>query len=120
MRRPRRPSLRRPIRPLRRRSRKPLVAAALIAGCAGGAPPPPTNVAPAPPRGVLVVSEPGPTGARLVAIDERGDRQLELVAPAAQPVRDTNAAVSPDGAWLVFASSRGRPLDETSLWIAPV
>jgi Tol biopolymer transport system component len=28
--------------------------------------------------------------------------------------------VSPDGAWLVFASSRERALDETSLWIAPL
>jgi Tol biopolymer transport system component len=26
--------------------------------------------------------------------------------------------VSPDGQWLVFASSRDRPLDQTSLWIA--
>jgi Tol biopolymer transport system component len=28
--------------------------------------------------------------------------------------------VSPDGRWIVFASTRGRALDETSLWIAPV
>ena len=53
-----------------------------------------------------------------MAIDERGDRQFEVVEPAAGVVRDTNPAVSPDGAWLVFASSRGRPLDQTSLWIA--
>jgi len=35
-------------------------------------------------------------------------------------VRDSHPAVSPDRAWIVFASSRGRPLDETSLWIAPL
>ncbi|HTR56491.1 MAG TPA: hypothetical protein VMJ10_37715 [Kofleriaceae bacterium] len=40
--------------------------------------------------------------------------------PAAELARDTNPAVSPDGRWIVFASSRGRPLDETSLWIAPL
>ena len=46
---------------------------------------------------------------RLVAIDERGDRQLGLLAARRRRiVRDTNPAVSPDGAWIVFASSRGR------------
>jgi dipeptidyl aminopeptidase/acylaminoacyl peptidase len=56
---------------------------------------------------------------RLVAIDEHGDRQFELVQPAATAVvRDTNPTVSPDGQWIVFASSRDRPLDQTSLWIA--
>ncbi len=32
--------------------------------------------------------------------------------------RDTHPAISPDGARVVFASSRDRSLDETSLWIA--
>lgn len=76
---------------------------------------------PAPPasdRIAIVASERGASGARLVAIDEHGDRQFELVQPATGVVRDVNPAVSPDGAWLVFASSRDRPLDETSLWIA--
>lgn len=35
-------------------------------------------------------------------------------------MRDSHPAVSPDRAWIVFASSRGRPLDETSIWIAPL
>ncbi len=73
---------------------------------------------PAPPRIAIVVSEGDARGARLVAIDEHGDRQLELVQASATLARDTNPAVSPDGRWLVFASSRGRPLAETSLWIA--
>lgn len=68
----------------------------------------------------LIVSERGPRGARLVAVDEHGDRQVELIAPAAALARDTHPAVSPDGRWLVFASSRGRGLDSTRLWIAPV
>ena len=34
--------------------------------------------------------------------------------------RDTHPALSPDGRWLVFASSRGRGLDGTNLWIAPL
>jgi Tol biopolymer transport system component len=56
----------------------------------------------------------------LVALDERGDRQFPLVQRPTQPARDTNPAVSPDARWVVFASSRGRKLDETSLWIAPL
>jgi dipeptidyl aminopeptidase/acylaminoacyl peptidase len=73
-----------------------------------------------PPRDriAIIASERGAEGARLVAIDEHGDRQFELIQPATGAVRDVNPAVSPDGRWLVFASSRGRPLDQTSLWIA--
>jgi Tol biopolymer transport system component len=65
-----------------------------------------------------VASERGPSGARLVAIDERGDRQFSLIAPPRQIARDTHPAISPDGTWIVFASSRDRLLSETSLWIA--
>jgi len=42
------------------------------------------------------------------------------VTPSATVARDTNPAISPDDRFVVFASSRGRPFDETSLWIAPV
>lgn len=35
-------------------------------------------------------------------------------------VRDGNPAVSPDGRWLVFASTRGREHADTSLWLAPL
>jgi Tol biopolymer transport system component len=73
-----------------------------------------------PDRIAIAISERGDTGARLVAIDEHGDRMLELVRPAATIARDTNPAISPDGRWIVFASSRGRSLDQTSLWIAPL
>jgi len=48
----------------------------------------------------------------------KGDRQFELIATATTIVRDTHPAVSPDGAWLVFASTRERASDATSLWIA--
>ena len=53
-----------------------------------------------------------------MSIDEHGDRQFEVVQPAAVLVRDTNPTVSPDGTWIAFVSSRGRTLDRTSLWIA--
>lgn len=72
------------------------------------------------PSVAIVASEGGPDGARLVAIDEHGDRQFDLIAPVDEIVRDAHPAISPDGAWIVFASSRERPLDETSLWIAPL
>ncbi|HEY1558246.1 MAG TPA: hypothetical protein VGF94_25640 [Kofleriaceae bacterium] len=88
----------------------------MLAACAR-----PAAVAPAPPaRIAIVAAERGPSGARLVAIDEHGNRMLEVVQPAERIARDTNPAVSPDARWIVFASSRGRALDETSLWIAPL
>ena len=69
-------------------------------------------------RIAIVAAERGPEGARLVSIDEHGDRQFEVVQPATVLVRDTNPSVSPDGMWIAFVSSRGRTLDRTSLWIA--
>lgn len=69
-------------------------------------------------RIAIIAAERGPQGARLVVLDERGDRQFDLIRMADSMVRDTHPVVSPDGAFVVFASSRGRSLDETSLWIA--
>jgi Tol biopolymer transport system component len=71
-------------------------------------------------RIAIIASERGPTGARLVALDEHGDRQFELLQSAPRLARDSHPVVSPDGRWVVFASSRERELDETSLWIAPL
>jgi Tol biopolymer transport system component len=88
---------------------------AVLAGCGARTVP----IPPARDRIAIVASERGPQGARLVSIDEHGDRQFEIVQPAATLVRDTNPAVSPDGTWIVFASSRDRTLDQTSLWIVP-
>lgn len=34
--------------------------------------------------------------------------------------RDSHPVLSPDDKWVVFASSRGRNIDETRLWIAPL
>jgi Tol biopolymer transport system component len=72
------------------------------------------------PRIAIVLAERGPSGVRLVAIDEHGDRQFELVEPVGETTRETNPSISPDGRWVVFASSRERKLGETSLWIAPL
>lgn len=98
---------------------KSLGAGALVAALAACGP---LAAPPAPPaardRIAIVAAERASSGMRLVAIDEHGDRQFELVQPATALVRDTNPTVSPDGQWIVFASSRDRPLDVTSLWIA--
>jgi Tol biopolymer transport system component len=67
-----------------------------------------------------VVSEIGALGARLVVLDEDGDRQAALLRSAAGRVRDTNPAISPDGTSIVFESSRDRDDGKTSLWIAPL
>lgn len=90
----------------------------LVACCACGTRPvaEPT----VPDRIAIIAAERGPHGARLVVLDERGDRQFDLIRPADTLVRDTHPVVSSDGSWVVFASSRGRALDETSLWIAPL
>jgi Tol biopolymer transport system component len=80
-----------------------------------------TSRAPEPPdRIAIIAAERGPLGARLVAIDEAGDRRFDLLEMPAALSRDTHPAVSPDGRWLVFASSRERRIEETSLWIAPL
>ncbi len=86
-----------------------------VAGCNARKPASPT----APEPIAIIASERGPHGVRLVAIDERGDRRFELVAQTST-ARDSQPAVSPDGRWVVFASTRDRALDTTSLWIAPL
>jgi Tol biopolymer transport system component len=97
--------------------RAPCLAWALAWSCAPGAAP----LAPAAPLHIAIVaSERGDAGARLVVLDEHGDRACELVQPATEVSRDMSPAISPDGRWVVFASSRGRTLDATSLWIARV
>lgn len=90
----------------------------VLAAC--GARPTPVPVAPTEDRIAIIGSERGPSGARLVAIDESGDRQFALLRAGRGVVRDSNPAVSPDRRWVVFASSRDRALDETSLWLAPL
>lgn len=91
----------------------------VLAAACGARPEPAAPAAPQA-RIAIIAAERGPQGARLVVLDESGDRQFELLRAADAIVRDTHPIVSPDGHWLVFASSRGRPLDETSLWIAPL
>jgi Tol biopolymer transport system component len=63
------------------------------------------------------VAERGAMGMRLVVIDERGDRQDELLAGAGGVVRDSDPAISPDGRWVAFESSRDGQLE---VWIAPL
>jgi Tol biopolymer transport system component len=90
-----------------------------IAACA----PAPRAATPVVERVAIVVDERGDQGIHLVGIDEHGDRQFELVRAAegqTGQTRDIDPAISPDGRWVVFASSRGREFSVTSLWIAPV
>lgn len=94
---------------------------ATASGC--GPIPQPTLVVPTGPvvaldAMLLVATERGSNGPRLVGLDASGDRQFDVVVPAAITVRDSNPAISPDGAWIVFASSRGRDISTTSLWLA--
>ncbi|HVV83491.1 MAG TPA: hypothetical protein VHE35_10485 [Kofleriaceae bacterium] len=95
-----------------------IAALAALAVCAACAPSPAT---PAPPLDVhLVLTERWAQGGRLVVVDDAGDRQAVLVAPPAGPptaVRDEQAAFSPDGRWIAFASTRGGDLDHTALWL---
>jgi Tol biopolymer transport system component len=91
-------------------------AVVLIAACA---PAPRVVAPPVVERVAIVLAERGDQGIHLVGIDEHGDRQFELVRAAEGQTRDQDPAISPDGRWVVFASSRGRDFAETSLWIAP-
>ncbi len=65
----------------------------------------------------IVVAERYAGGGRLVVVGENGDRLEDLTERASGTVRDVSPAFSPDGKWLVFASSRDRSFDETSLWL---
>ena len=93
-----------------------VIPAWVIAACA----PEPRAPVPAVERVAIVLAERGDQGIHLVGIDEHGDRQFELVRAADGKTRDQDPAISPDGRWVVFASSRGRDFSETNLWIAPV
>ena len=94
-----------------------LLVALTCAACAGKVASTTTKASDAPIA--IVASEQGPRGIRLVAIDEHGDRRFELITPPQTITQDKNPAVSPDGRWLVFASTRERD-NGTSLWIAPL
>jgi Tol biopolymer transport system component len=95
-------------------------AAVVVLAVASGCSAKPAPVAPtvALDSTLLIATERGGNGPRLVAIDASGDRQFDAIAPAAVTVRDSNPAISPDGGWIVFASSRGRDISTTSLWLA--
>ena len=105
--------------PSRRLARVALAAltAAVAAPCAGC----PLPVPPRPPPAVrMVVTERWAGGGRLVVVDDAGDRQAVLVdhdPDQAGPVRDEQAAFSPDGRWIAFVSTRGQDLDHTRLLV---
>jgi Tol biopolymer transport system component len=65
----------------------------------------------------LVVSEQAGAGSHLVLVDESGHRVRELTDTPATPSADLAPVFSPDGRFVVFASSRGRKdVRLTSLW----
>lgn len=66
----------------------------------------------------IIAMQRGRRGARLVFLDEGGTRLGDLTEIASVPVRDNSPVWSPDGRWVVFASSRARAdMLHTSLWI---
>ncbi len=80
----------------------------------------PVVTAAKPARARLVVAEHAEGGGHLVVIDETGRRVRNLTPPPRDRSADSTPAFSPDGRWVVYASSRGRPSPrETSLWIVP-
>jgi dipeptidyl aminopeptidase/acylaminoacyl peptidase len=90
---------------------------AIALGC-GPTPPPVDGPETSEPPHIVCV-ERGPQGGRLVIVGEDGDRidELTTIEPGVQ-VRDASPVFSPDGAWILFVSSRGRKeLGEGSLWI---
>ncbi len=85
-----------------------------VAQLACGAPARAPTPVPAPIR--LVATERGPSGGRLVALDEEGVRLGDVTSMEPSQI-DSHPVFSPDGKRLAFASTRGRKFPETSLWI---
>ena len=86
----------------------------LACGC-GTPSPRPQPVTDSSPR--IVVAERSQSGSHLVFIGENGARLADLTRAGAVPVRDDSPAWSPDGQRLVFASTRGRDVYHSSLWL---
>jgi len=94
-----------------------LLAALLLTACG---PTPPRHPAEHAGTARIAATERGPRGGHLVLIAEDGRRVADLTEVGVTPVVDSGAAWSPDGAWIVFASSRGRKsVAHSSLWIVP-
>ncbi|MBZ0233590.1 MAG: hypothetical protein K8M05_14790, partial [Deltaproteobacteria bacterium] len=89
-------------------------------GCRGNAPLSPARDLNAPAR--MVLTERWRSGGRLIIVDETGDRLAPLLVPGSEtagaPAVDEHPAFSPDGRWIVFASTRDRGDRRRSLWIA--
>ncbi len=70
----------------------------------------------------LVVTERWRGGGRLIIVDETGDRLAPLLRPGSTAsgdhATDEHPGFSPDGRWIVFASTRDRGDGRTSLWLA--
>ena len=67
----------------------------------------------------IVTTERGPRGGQLVFVGHDGATNADLTrARGGDTALDRSPAYSPDGAWIAFASTRGRStLAETSLWV---
>jgi Tol biopolymer transport system component len=65
----------------------------------------------------VVTAQRHDNGSRLVLVNERGLRMRDLTPITEDKAIDSGPTWSRDGAWIAFASSRGRAPAETSIWI---
>lgn len=101
------------------------VACLALVACSGTGRPIANQHTGSPPAYKIITTERGPRGGRLVALDERGVRLADVTKSGAECAMDLNPAWSPDGRYVIFASTRGHRLDSkaappTQLWVVEV
>lgn len=103
-----------------------MAACLALAACGGTERTAPASAAAGPPPSYkIITTERGPRGGRLVALDDRGVRLADVTKSGTDCAMDLNPAWSPDGRYVLFASTRGYRLESdkpppTHLWSVEV